>query len=86
MSMSPSDNHKPPIKAFLIDLDGTLIGPDERISPRVAHAVKRVSGYQVSGRGFSNQMSAVSYAMSVRRSTGRFALAMYHVPLHLMAS
>lgn len=43
MSMSPSDNHKPPIKAFLIDLDGTLIGPDERISPRVAHAVKRVS-------------------------------------------
>jgi hydroxymethylpyrimidine pyrophosphatase-like HAD family hydrolase len=41
--MSPSDNHKPPIKAFLIDLDGTLIGPDERISPRVALAVKRIS-------------------------------------------
>ena len=41
--MSQSDNQKPSIKAFLIDLDGTLIGPDERISPRVAHAVRRVA-------------------------------------------
>jgi HAD superfamily hydrolase (TIGR01484 family) len=41
--MPASDNRKPSIKAFLIDLDGTLIGPDERISPRVAQAVRRVS-------------------------------------------
>ena len=41
--MSQSNSHKPPIKAFLIDLDGTLIGPNERISPRVAEAVRRVS-------------------------------------------
>lgn len=31
-------------KLLLLDLDGTLIGRDERISPRVADAVRRVSG------------------------------------------
>jgi HAD superfamily hydrolase (TIGR01484 family) len=41
--MSNSNNQDSPIKAFLIDLDGTLLGPDERISPRVANAVRRVS-------------------------------------------
>lgn len=41
--MSHSDDHRPSIKAFLIDLDGTLIGPDERISPRVTEAVGRVA-------------------------------------------
>ena len=30
-------------KLLLLDLDGTLIGRDERISPRVARAVRRVS-------------------------------------------
>ena len=30
-------------KALVIDLDGTLIGPDERISPRVADAVRGVA-------------------------------------------
>ena len=30
-------------KALVLDLDGTLIGPDERISPRVAEAVKEVA-------------------------------------------
>ena len=43
LSISHFEKAKPPIKAFLIDLDGTLIGPDERISPRVARAVRRVS-------------------------------------------
>ena len=40
--------------AFLVDLDGTLIGKDEAISPRVAEAVSRLSEYLpvsiVSGR------------------------------------
>ena len=31
-------------KALVVDLDGTLIGRDERISPRVAEAVASVSG------------------------------------------
>ena len=30
-------------KALILDLDGTLIGPDERISPRVADAVREVA-------------------------------------------
>ena len=30
-------------RALILDLDGTLIGPDERISPRVADAVKEVA-------------------------------------------
>lgn len=30
-------------KLLLLDLDGTLIGRDERISPRVANAVRRVT-------------------------------------------
>lgn len=30
-------------RALILDLDGTLIGPDERISPRVAGAVKEVA-------------------------------------------
>lgn len=33
----------PEYKALILDLDGTLIGPDERISPRVAEAVKEVA-------------------------------------------
>ena len=33
----------PEYKALILDLDGTLIGPDERISPRVAEAVRGVA-------------------------------------------
>ena len=33
----------PEYRALILDLDGTLIGPDERISPRVADAVKEVA-------------------------------------------
>ena len=33
----------PEYKALIIDLDGTLIGPDELISPRVADAVREVA-------------------------------------------
>ena len=31
-------------KALLVDLDGTLIGRDERIAPRVAEAVRKIAG------------------------------------------
>ena len=61
--MSQSDNQKPSIKAFLIDLDGTLIGPDERISPRVAHAVRRVARLiSVSIATGREPKDAISYA------------------------
>ena len=33
----------PEYRALILDLDGTLIGPDELISPRVAEAVKEVA-------------------------------------------
>ena len=33
----------PGFKALIIDLDGTLIGPNERISPPVADAIRKVS-------------------------------------------
>ena len=33
----------PEYRALILDLDGTLIGPDEHISPRVAEAVKEVA-------------------------------------------
>ncbi len=33
----------PEYKALILDLDGTLIGPDERISPKVADAVREVA-------------------------------------------
>ena len=38
-------NTKNDYKAFLIDLDGTLIGRDERISPRVFEAVGKLPDY-----------------------------------------
>lgn len=41
--MPLDNNQEPSIKGILIDLDGTLIGPDERITCRVLHAVKKIA-------------------------------------------
>lgn len=43
MAYRSSNNTHPPILAAALDLDGTLIGPDEKISPAVHQAVTRLA-------------------------------------------
>ena len=54
----------PEYRALILDLDGTLIGPDERISPRVAEAVRGGCG---ANRGLDSYWQGDARRFEVRR-------------------